>query len=115
MSLYTTSSILISSYYLYLLSNVKQILDAHVGELFTCNVIFVSNFQWDKNRDGFISIGELKVLIAVNEDINLTKESIDMLLSRFDCNNDELLDFDEFLTMINNPTFKQTFQNITQK
>lgn len=72
-------------------------------------------FQWDQNKDGYISVNELEQLIAANENIKISKKSLRILYAKFDANHDNLLDFDEFLDMINNPKFKHIFKTTTKK
>lgn len=72
-------------------------------------------FQWDQNKDGYISIEELKSLVAENENITLSKRSLDILYARFDRDHNNQLDFNEFLEMINHPRFKQIFKRVTSK
>lgn len=72
-------------------------------------------FQWDQDKDGYISREELKILLDNHEDISLSNQAMELITSSFDKDADDRLDFEEFIDMIHNPKFKTLFNTITTK
>uniref|UniRef100_A0A6P7GR23 Rhomboid-related protein 1-like isoform X2 n=1 Tax=Diabrotica virgifera virgifera TaxID=50390 RepID=A0A6P7GR23_DIAVI len=66
----------------------------------------------DANKDGLVSIFELKTFLETQEHIDIPDNVLECLYNKFDTNKDRQLDFEEFLLMINDKTFKDTFRNI---
>ncbi|KAJ8958524.1 hypothetical protein NQ318_002319 [Aromia moschata] len=64
----------------------------------------------DINKDGRISIKELKKFIETQEDHHIPHHLIKTIHAYFDRNGDARLDFEEFLEMMNNPIIAKTFK-----
>uniref|UniRef100_A0A6P7H8T5 Rhomboid-related protein 1-like isoform X1 n=1 Tax=Diabrotica virgifera virgifera TaxID=50390 RepID=A0A6P7H8T5_DIAVI len=69
----------------------------------------------DANKDGLVSIFELKTFLETQEHIDIPDNVLECLYNKFDTNKDRQLDFEEFLLMINDKTFKDTFRNIATR
>ncbi|XP_056643141.1 rhomboid-related protein 3-like [Diorhabda sublineata] len=69
----------------------------------------------DKNDDGFVSILELKEFLEAQERSTIPDNVLECIIKKFDRNCDTQLDFEEFLEMVNNITFIETFQNATNR
>ncbi|XP_072380385.1 rhomboid-related protein 1-like isoform X1 [Diabrotica undecimpunctata] len=69
----------------------------------------------DANKDGLVSIFELKNFLETQEHIDIPDNVLECLYNKFDTNKDRQLDFEEFLEMINDRTFKETFRNIANR
>ncbi|KAJ8985219.1 hypothetical protein NQ317_018248 [Molorchus minor] len=70
--------------------------------------------QCDHNNDGYISIKELKIFIETEEE-NVPYEVIRAIHNNFDKNCDHVLDFEEFLEMLNSPLVKKTFRRLSSR
>ncbi|XP_018563916.1 rhomboid-related protein 3-like [Anoplophora glabripennis] len=69
----------------------------------------------DKNRDGYISFKELQKFAENHEEHKFPDKVIKAIHKNFDRNGDELLDFEEFLEMINNPKVTKIFKRIRSR
>lgn len=69
----------------------------------------------DKNGDGFVSIFELKEFLEKQESSTIPDNVLECIINKFDKNCDTQLDFEEFVEMVNNKTFTETFQNATNR
>ncbi|CAH1163125.1 unnamed protein product [Phaedon cochleariae] len=78
----------------------------YYGSIFLC---------CDSNRDGIISINELKTFIEIHEEFELPDEVMRTIYEKYDKNMDEKLDLEEFVEMINSPTFSVTFQKFSNR
>ncbi|XP_018562745.1 rhomboid-related protein 3-like [Anoplophora glabripennis] len=67
--------------------------------------------ECDTNRDGQISISELKEFLATNEG-DIPNHVVKCIHQKFDMDKDDQLNFDEFLDMISHPTVTETFKRI---
>lgn len=73
-------------------------------------------FQYDVNRDGFISICELDELIQGQDyEQDLPDHVIEKIHGLADTNNDGQLDFKEFIVLINHPAMQPIFGNMVNK
>ncbi|XP_066144154.1 rhomboid-related protein 1-like isoform X1 [Euwallacea fornicatus] len=70
----------------------------------------------DKDRDGFVSLEELTAFIKSNEQVNPSSGPLTPIIvnnyQRFDQNQDNKLDFEEFVEMITNDGFLKDFTNL---
>ncbi|XP_057669084.1 rhomboid-related protein 3-like isoform X2 [Diorhabda carinulata] len=69
----------------------------------------------DTDKDGYVSVSELKKFLETQEEVVISEDVLDILYEKFDRNKDRQLDFEEFLDMINNNTFKETFYSVANR
>ncbi|XP_023011616.1 protein rhomboid isoform X2 [Leptinotarsa decemlineata] len=69
----------------------------------------------DRNKDGVISISELKEFIETQDNIDISEELAERIYYQFDTNKNEQIDFTEFVEMVNSPLFKNTFERLTRR
>lgn len=69
----------------------------------------------DTDKDGYVSVSELKRFLETQEEVVIPEDVLDTIYEKFDRNQDRLLDFEEFLEMINNKTFKETFYAVANR
>ncbi|CAG9861705.1 unnamed protein product [Phyllotreta striolata] len=68
----------------------------------------------DTNKDGYISVRELKEFLDANEHANVPEKIVKVVYRKFDANKDQKLELDEFLDMLTDDDFKSAFGKVAQ-
>uniref|UniRef100_A0A6P7H213 Uncharacterized protein LOC114345108 n=1 Tax=Diabrotica virgifera virgifera TaxID=50390 RepID=A0A6P7H213_DIAVI len=69
----------------------------------------------DTDKNGVVSVNELRTFLETQEEVEIPDDVLESLYRKFDKNKDRQLDFVEFLDMLTNRTFKETFYNVADK
>uniref|UniRef100_A0A6P7GMY1 Rhomboid-related protein 3-like n=1 Tax=Diabrotica virgifera virgifera TaxID=50390 RepID=A0A6P7GMY1_DIAVI len=69
----------------------------------------------DTDKNGLVSVNELRTFLETQEEVEIPDAVLESLYRKFDKNKDRQLDFVEFLDMLTNRTFKETFYNVADK